>query len=150
MAELDIKDFMELGARIMKLGAELKDQKEMRDQAVEAINKIEAELRPLIVQHSAHISALVGVPSPAVPAVSSPAPALEATGPALPPVRPGTTGMDMARAKELVRGYLDRLEGSADPDGDGEKIGVPEIAQALQLDMSVVRAVMHGFAMGGR
>lgn len=135
---MDISDFASVGAKIAELSLKLKQGRADLEGAQKAVASLEDALRPLVVEHAKMVASLVG------DAGILSAPEMPAPGVALSPiVVPGreTSAQEAARAslrKQLLR-YLDNA-----PEG----VSAIDVADALKVDVVMVRQIMGDMARG--
>lgn len=138
---MDISEFASVGAKIAELSLRLKQGRADLEVAQKAVTSLEDELRPLVVEHAKMVATLVGE---AGVSLASEMPA----GVVLSPntsgiVVPGreTSAQEAARAslrKQLLR-YLDNA-----PEG----VSAIDVADALKVDVVLVRQIMGDMARG--
>jgi hypothetical protein len=133
---MGIEDLAVIGAKIVEVGAKLKELREQRDTINVDISALEKELTPLVVQHSKIIAEIVGT---AAPVVAAPTAATGPAGSAQPPQGPGPDAL--ASAKKRIVEYLKDAEPG---------VSATDVAQALRLDPFLVRQAMADLSRNGR
>lgn len=131
---MDITQFAQVGAKIAELSHKLKSKRTALDALQKEITTVEDELRPLVVEHSKMVAELVG--SSGTVMVAAPA----AGGPVA-----IQTGVVNPAALDGIRSRLLQYLERADP---GTSAG--DVAEALKVDVLLVRQVMSEMARKGR
>lgn len=120
---VDFSDLATIGAQIAELGVKLKGLRSERDALNKLIEEAEAQLMPLVVQHSKIIADITGV--------ALPKPAPRAATPDSPP--PGVPVANVA--KNRIKDYIKTRA--------QEGMSALDIAEALHVEAALVRECMN-------
>jgi hypothetical protein len=138
MADINIAELAQLGARIAELGLALSGIRDEQKVLADRAHEIEKELMPLITQHARCIAAITGQVTQAVPqpyqADASSQPPPGGVAPHTPP--PGGAPDPM---KVRVMQYLQRVEPGS---------SAADIAEQLHIDPQLVRDTMSDIKRG--
>lgn len=137
-------EMVTVGQRIVELGGQLDELRKKRDSLNVEISTLEAELRPLLVQHSKLMSELAGVPfgapDPAMPAHVEQVVRKEGMTPT------SVKDMRLANVTRKVMQAIGKLQEEGDPENAPT---ATRVAQMVDEDPAYVRSIMMSFAKKG-